>query len=71
MGEPDSPRVVMDNRRWLAWGLVGWVVEGLLCLVKRSAIDPRRGRLSDSGTVIGEVERSLDMAKRSQGGKGR
>lgn len=52
----------MDSRRGFAWALVAWVVGwGLFCLVKRSAMDLRRGRVSDSGTAMGEVERSLDM----------
>lgn len=69
MGEPDRPRVVMDSRRcWLAWVLlpVCWPEGLLLCLEKRSvngrpAKEPRRGRFSDAGTEMGEVERSLDM----------
>lgn len=71
MGEPDSPRVVMESRRCgMACALlaVGWldvVVDGL---EKRSekgrpAREPRRGRVSDEGTEMGEVERSSDMVE--------
>lgn len=66
VGEPDRPRVVMDSRRcWLGWVLLP--VFGGLCLEKRSlkgrleAKELRRGRFSEAGTEMGEVERSSDM----------
>ena len=67
VGEPDSPRVVIESRRcWLAWECMGWVV-GTCCFEKRSVkgrVEAREARLErelESGTVIGEDARSLDM----------
>lgn len=48
---------------------VAWVPDedtGLFCFEKRSvtdAIEPRRGRVSELGTEMGEDERSLDMVE--------
>ena len=68
VGEPDRPRVVMDSRRcWLGWVLLPLPVCWVLCLEKRSlngrleANERRRGRFSEAGTEMGEVERSSDM----------
>jgi hypothetical protein len=59
VGDPESPSVLMDSRRWLAWLLwLAWLV--LLDLEKISAIEPRRWRFSELGTEMGEV-RSFDM----------
>jgi hypothetical protein len=60
VGDPESPNVLMDSRRWLlAWLLrLAWLV--LLDLEKISAMEPRRWRFSELGTEMGEV-RSFDM----------